>query len=57
VKWVAGSENDSDMFTKNLDGPLFERFASVYVGKDEYTPVAGAGRVSGVDAQRSRVHD
>ena len=57
VKWVAGSENDSDMFTKNLDGPLFERFASVYLGKDEYTPVAGAGRVLGVDAQRSRVRD
>ena len=35
VKWIAGSENDSDMFTKNLDGPLFEKFASVYVGKDE----------------------
>ena len=38
VKWITGSENDNDMFTKNLDGPLFEKFASVYVGKDEYSP-------------------
>lgn len=38
VKWIPGSENDSDMFTKNLEGPLFERFAQVYVGVDEYTP-------------------
>ncbi len=37
VKWIAGSENNSDMFTKNLDGPLFENFASVYVGKDKYS--------------------
>ena len=38
VKWISGKENDSDMFTKNLDGPLFEKFTSVYVGGDEYTP-------------------
>ena len=38
MKWISGKENDSDMLTKNLDGPLFEKFASVYVGKDEYTP-------------------
>ncbi len=38
VKWITGSENDSDMFTKNLDRPLFEKFALVYLGKDEYFP-------------------
>ena len=38
VNWIAGSENDSDIHTKNLDGPLFEKFAQVYSGHDEYTP-------------------
>ena len=38
VKWIAGVDNDSNMFTKNLNGPMFERFAEVYVGVDDYTP-------------------
>ena len=38
VIWVVGCDNDADIFTKNLDGPLFERFAQVFVGVDEYTP-------------------
>ena len=38
VIWIAGSENDSDIHTKNLDGPLFEKFTKVYSGIDEYTP-------------------
>jgi hypothetical protein len=38
VVWIAGSENDSDLHTKNLDGPLFEKFTQVYSGVDEYTP-------------------
>ena len=38
VIWVAGCDNDADIFTKNLDGPLFERFAKVFLGVDEYTP-------------------
>ncbi len=24
VKWMPGSENEADMFMKNLDGPLFQ---------------------------------
>ena len=38
VIWVAGCDNDADIFTKNLDGPLFERFAKVFIGVDECTP-------------------
>ena len=38
VKWIAGSKNDSDMFIKNLEGPLFERFSQLYFGEDDYTP-------------------
>ena len=38
VNWIAGVDNNSDMFTKNLNGPLFEQFTQVYVGEDDYTP-------------------
>jgi hypothetical protein len=27
VKWIPGSENEADIFTKNLDGPLFKHYA------------------------------
>ena len=40
VKWIPGAENDSNIFTKNLDGPLFKRFAQVYCGKDKYSPAS-----------------
>jgi hypothetical protein len=31
VEWIATGENSADLFTKNLQGPLFERHANVYV--------------------------
>jgi hypothetical protein len=31
VKWIPTAENSANMFTKNLQGPLFEKHASVYV--------------------------
>ena len=40
VEWIPGSENKSDLFTRNLGGSLFETFTQVYVGGDEYTPVS-----------------
>lgn len=40
VVWMPGSDNDADMFTKNLGGPLFRRFAQVFVGKDKYLPAS-----------------
>jgi hypothetical protein len=36
VRWIAGPENSSDLLTKNLPGPLFEKHASVLCGADEY---------------------
>jgi len=36
VKWILTEDNSSDLYTKNLSGPAFEKHASVYVGKDEY---------------------
>lgn len=36
IKHIPGEQNDADLFTKNLDGPLFRKFAKVFVGDDEY---------------------
>jgi hypothetical protein len=36
VKWISTEENSSDLFTKNLYGPAFEKHAATYVGVDEY---------------------
>ena len=29
VKWIPGSKNEADIFTKNLDGPIFKRYADL----------------------------
>jgi hypothetical protein len=34
--WMSGEDNPSDIFTKNLQGPLFNKHAGKYVGQDEY---------------------
>jgi hypothetical protein len=31
---IKGSENDADAFTKNLDGPAFEKCIRTLVGQD-----------------------
>jgi hypothetical protein len=33
VKWIPGSENEADIFTKNLDWPLFKHYAELLLGK------------------------
>ena len=33
IKWIKGEDNESDLFTKNLDGPAFKRHASVFHGQ------------------------
>jgi hypothetical protein len=33
VNWISGSENNADMFTKNLDGLLFKKYAEQLLGK------------------------
>jgi hypothetical protein len=33
VNWIPGSENSTDMFTKKLDGPLFNRYAEQLLGE------------------------
>jgi hypothetical protein len=34
ISWTKGLENDSDAFTKNLDGPAFEQCIRTLVGQD-----------------------
>jgi hypothetical protein len=33
VEWILGSENNGDMFTKDLDGPLFKKDADQLLGE------------------------
>ncbi len=33
IKWIPGSENEADIFTKNLDGPIFKRYAVLLLGE------------------------
>ncbi len=34
IGWIKGSENDADGFTKNFDGPAFEKCIRTLVGQD-----------------------
>ena len=34
--WIAGASNSTDLFTKNLDRPSFEKHTKVYCGSDAY---------------------
>jgi hypothetical protein len=36
TEWRPGASMSSDLFTKNLERPLFERHTPVYCGEDEY---------------------
>jgi hypothetical protein len=33
VDWIPGSENNPDMFTKNLDGPIFKKYVEMLLGE------------------------
>ena len=34
--WISGTDNESDLFTKNLSGPEFDKHASKFCGSDDY---------------------
>jgi hypothetical protein len=36
IKWIAGAINEADIFTKNLDGPTFQRYTRIFTGGTEY---------------------
>ena len=39
TNWIPGEEMRSDIYTKNLPGPLFEKHGSKFVGKDQYMKI------------------
>jgi hypothetical protein len=41
VKWILGSENKADLFTKNLDGPLFKCYAELFLGEGALSSKGG----------------
>jgi hypothetical protein len=34
IKWIAGAINEADIFTKNLDGPTYQRYTRVFTGSE-----------------------
>ena len=36
IRWVKGTENNADVFTKNLDGQAFKKCIKTLVGHDAY---------------------
>ena len=47
VQWIPTADNSSDLLTKNLAGPDFEKHAAVYCGVDEYMQYSDRFRSSG----------
>ena len=39
TEWISGEKNPSYLFTKNLQGPAFERHAMKFVGYDQYMSI------------------
>ena len=39
TEWMPGEEMRSDIFTKNLAGPLFDKHGSKFVGYDQYMAI------------------
>ncbi len=36
ITWLASSTNEADIFTKNLDGPTFQRYTNIFTGGTDY---------------------
>ncbi len=47
VKWIPGSESEADTFTKNLDGPLFKRYAELLLGEGAISGKGGDTKQGG----------
>ena len=56
IRWIKGSENNADAFTKNLDGPAFEKCIRKLVGQDvhmkSYTSEQGGCQEGSQDTQK-----
>jgi len=47
IRWIKGSDNNADVFTKNLDGPTFEKCIKTLVGKDTYMTTPATSELGG----------
>jgi hypothetical protein len=47
VKWTPGSENEADIFTKILDGPLFKHYAELLLCEGEISGKGGDTKYGG----------
>jgi hypothetical protein len=36
INWIPGEEISSNIYTKNLQGPLFQKHGAKFVGEDQY---------------------
>ena len=55
VQWVSTHENCTDMFTKNLPGPVFKQHTKVFCGDD--TGIASVSPWEGVRVKHDTNHD
>ncbi len=39
IRWIKGTENEVDVFTKNLDGPAYVKCIKNLVGQDVYMKI------------------
>ena len=47
IHWVKGTENDTDVFTKKLDGPAFKKCIKTLVGYDAYMKSPATAELGG----------
>jgi hypothetical protein len=47
VKWIPGSEKEADIFTKNLDGPIFKCYAELLLGEEAISSKGGDTKKGG----------
>ena len=44
IKHIAGEQNDTDIFTKNVTSAIFNKHVPLYVGTDEYVSAQSSSR-------------
>jgi hypothetical protein len=47
VKWMSGSKNEADIFTKNFDGPLFKCYEELFLGEGMISGKGGGSKYGG----------
>ncbi len=47
IHWIKGTENEADVFMKNLDGPAFVKCITNLVGQDVYMKILSTSEQGG----------